>query len=94
MDHPSMILLQLKMQLCGHLDMVNVFELMAQAAQQLLENLIVDLPLPADAKNALPLPKNSAIALVQALDKLQAWSPECVAHVRKRRRIFGTTSHQ
>ena len=50
----------MKMQLCGHLDMVNVFELMAQAAQQLGENLIVDLPLPADAKNALPLPADAA----------------------------------
>ena len=48
------------MQLCGHLDMVNVFELMAQAGQQLLENLIVDLTLPADAKNALPLPVDAA----------------------------------
>ena len=55
-----MILLQLRMQLCGHLDMVNVIELMAQAAQQLGENLIVDLPLPADAKNALPLPVDAA----------------------------------
>jgi hypothetical protein len=60
MDHPSMILLQLRMQLCGNLDMVNVIELMAQAAQQLGENLIVDLPLPADAKNALPLPADAA----------------------------------
>ena len=48
------------MQLCGHLDMVNVFELMAQAGQQLLENLIVDPPLPADAKNALPLSVDAA----------------------------------
>ena len=50
----------MKMQLCGHLDMVNVFELMAQAGQPLLENLIVDLPLPADAKNALPLSADAA----------------------------------
>lgn len=46
MDPPSVTLLQLNMQLCGHLDMVNVSELMAWKGQQLLEDS------PADATNA------------------------------------------
>ena len=37
---------------------------------------------------------SEASQALQALDKLLAWSLECVALVRKRRRIFGTTSHQ
>jgi len=37
---------------------------------------------------------SEASRALQALDKLLAWSLECVALVRKRRRIFGTTSHQ
>ena len=61
-----MILLQLKMQLCGHLDMVNVFELMAREGQQLSRDLIVELPLPADAKNASCVAQGEFVAELEA----------------------------